>query len=87
MTPVILITGATDGIGRETARVLARRGASVILHGRNEQRLEAAAAEIREEATGVFVGIVKADFSSLRQVRTHGTRITAAVRQARCSAE
>jgi NAD(P)-dependent dehydrogenase (short-subunit alcohol dehydrogenase family) len=31
----ILVTGATDGIGRGTALELARRGATVLLHGRN----------------------------------------------------
>jgi NAD(P)-dependent dehydrogenase (short-subunit alcohol dehydrogenase family) len=69
MSPVILITGATDGIGRETASGLVRRGASVILHGRNEERLEKAAAEMRKEARGGAVWTVMADFASLRQVR------------------
>ena len=38
--PVILVTGATDGIGKETALELARRGARVIVHGRRLDRLE-----------------------------------------------
>jgi NAD(P)-dependent dehydrogenase (short-subunit alcohol dehydrogenase family) len=32
--PLVLVTGATDGIGRETARELTRRGAMVLVHGR-----------------------------------------------------
>ena len=36
---VIIITGASDGIGAELARVLARRGARLVLNARNEERL------------------------------------------------
>lgn len=44
--PLILVTGATDGIGRETARELARRGARVLAHGRSPDKLAATAAEL-----------------------------------------
>ena len=44
----VLATGATRGIGKETARGLARLGASVIIVGRDEERGAAAAAELRE---------------------------------------
>lgn len=39
---VILITGSTDGLGKATARELAARGATVLLHGRVGERGEAA---------------------------------------------
>jgi len=46
MSKVILITGATDGIGLLTAKKLASEGHKVLLHGRNVGKLEAAAAEV-----------------------------------------
>ncbi|HVY66880.1 MAG TPA: YciK family oxidoreductase [Gammaproteobacteria bacterium] len=44
---VILVTGATAGIGRAVARDLVRHGATVILHGRSEKALEALYQELR----------------------------------------
>src|SRR3954447_24016999 len=43
---VVLITGATDGLGRGVARDLASRGAGVLLHGRDRERLDALAREL-----------------------------------------
>ena len=40
MQKVILITGATDGIGFETAKILVEQGHHVLLHGRNPQKLK-----------------------------------------------
>ncbi|HEY1488077.1 MAG TPA: SDR family NAD(P)-dependent oxidoreductase, partial [Micromonosporaceae bacterium] len=42
----ILITGATDGLGRAVAGRLAADGASLVLHGRDEARLARTAAEV-----------------------------------------
>ncbi|MDU7099383.1 MAG: SDR family NAD(P)-dependent oxidoreductase, partial [Enterobacter sp.] len=47
---IILVTGASDGIGREAALTYAEYGASVILTGRNEEKLKGVAQEI--EAAG-----------------------------------
>lgn len=44
MTKTILITGATDGIGLETAKKLSALGHDLLLHGRNAQKLESVAA-------------------------------------------
>lgn len=65
----VLITGATDGIGQETARQMADRGAHVLMHGRNVDK----AAEVREEivqSTGnPHVDILIADLADMAQVR------------------
>lgn len=47
---VVLITGATSGIGEATARVLATNGAKVVLSGRREDRLEKLANELGTSA-------------------------------------
>lgn len=65
--PIVLITGATDGLGRALADRLASRGARLILHGRNAERLATAADQIA--ASGVArPRAVVADLSELAQV-------------------
>jgi NAD(P)-dependent dehydrogenase (short-subunit alcohol dehydrogenase family) len=60
----ILVTGSTDGLGREVAAALAQRGASVLVHGRDPAKVEEA---VRE--TGAHSGLV-ADLADLAQVRS-----------------
>jgi NAD(P)-dependent dehydrogenase (short-subunit alcohol dehydrogenase family) len=67
--PVILVTGATDGIGLGTARELARSGATVLVHGRNPERLAAIAKDIAEISPHSQIEPYLADFSSLDDVR------------------
>ncbi len=64
---VALVTGATNGIGRVTARELARMGARTLLVARDPGRGEAAAREIRA-ATGAEVEVLVADLSSREEV-------------------
>ena len=61
----ILVTGATDGLGRALARELAGGGATLLVHGRDEDRGRAVIEEIGRDR-GRFL---KADLSSLSQVR------------------
>jgi NAD(P)-dependent dehydrogenase (short-subunit alcohol dehydrogenase family) len=69
----VLVTGATDGLGRRVARKLAAKGARVLLHGRNPERLEAVLEEVRGQKGGG--GSYLADLSSLAAVRGLAERI------------
>ena len=73
---VVLVTGATDGIGKETALELARLGARVILHGRSEARIAAAHEELRSVSEVPPPSPVMADFASLEQVRALAAELT-----------
>jgi NAD(P)-dependent dehydrogenase (short-subunit alcohol dehydrogenase family) len=71
---VILVTGSTDGLGREVAKRLATSGAHVIIHGRNRERGAAVVEEIQREGKG-SAAFYAADLSSLAQVRELGAAI------------
>jgi NAD(P)-dependent dehydrogenase (short-subunit alcohol dehydrogenase family) len=66
----ILITGATDGIGKETARQLAMMDAQVILHGRDPEKAERVRDEIMVAASNEKIETMIADLGSLNQVRS-----------------
>ena len=71
---VILVTGSTDGLGREIARRLATSGAHVIIHGRNKARGDSLVQEIKESGRG-SARFYAADFASLSAVRELATAI------------
>ena len=64
----VLVTGSTDGLGRELALALAADGAHVIVHGRNAERGQAVVDEITQAGKG-SARFVAADFASLQAVR------------------
>ena len=66
---VILVTGATDGLGKQVALDLAAQGATILLHGRNQLKGEATLREIRDATGNDKLIYYNADFSSLDVVR------------------
>ena len=74
MMKTALVTGATSGLGAEFARQLAERGHSLILTGRNEQRLKETAAELAEQWQ-VEVDWVAADLATAEGVAAVAARL------------
>lgn len=74
---IVLVTGSSDGVGKETAKRLSAESFHVILHGRNREKTEAVKEELEQLAGGSF-DILIADFASLTDV----ARLAEAVRQA-----
>ncbi len=70
----VVVTGATSGIGLETAAVIAAQGADVAIVGRDAGRLEAAAATIAAR-TGRAPATYRADFASLASVEALGASL------------
>ena len=69
-----VVTGASSGIGLETARGLCAAGARVVMVGRNAEKTEAAAAEVRNGAPG-SADVVLGDLASLRSTHDLGEAI------------
>ncbi len=63
----VLVTGATTGIGRETATLFARRGATVVITGRDPERGAQTVAAI--EAAGGRAEFIAADLNDIESVR------------------
>lgn len=72
---IVLITGASDGIGKQAAYEMAELGAHVIMHGRNKKKTEEAAADIRLKTGNETINVVLADLSSLQEIKKLGKEI------------
>jgi NAD(P)-dependent dehydrogenase (short-subunit alcohol dehydrogenase family) len=72
---VCVITGATDGIGKEAAFTLALQGAKLLIHGRDPDKGARAVAELKARSRNPAIEFLQADFGSLAEVR----RLAAAV--------
>src|SRR5215216_7512962 len=66
---VVIVTGATNGIGVVTALELARMGAEVVLISRSKQKLEDTVFRIQAETDNEKVSYIQADLSSMADVR------------------
>jgi NAD(P)-dependent dehydrogenase (short-subunit alcohol dehydrogenase family) len=74
---IILVTGATDSLGRAVAGELAGQGATLLLHGRSEERGKRTLSEIRARTGNNKLAYYGADFESLSEVRDLAERIQA----------
>jgi NAD(P)-dependent dehydrogenase (short-subunit alcohol dehydrogenase family) len=74
---VCVITGASAGLGRESARALAKTGAHVILAARNSSALAETEAWIRDEVPAAATSTVALDLTSLADVRSAAVAIGA----------
>ena len=66
---VCLVTGATDGIGKVSARVLAELGAKVIIVGRNPEKSAIVLAELRSISGNENIDLLMADLAVMQEVR------------------
>jgi NAD(P)-dependent dehydrogenase (short-subunit alcohol dehydrogenase family) len=65
---IILVTGATDGIGKKTAELLALKGHQVLVHGRDPKKVEKTVDEIVIATGNVQVNGLVADFIDLKAI-------------------
>jgi NAD(P)-dependent dehydrogenase (short-subunit alcohol dehydrogenase family) len=72
---VILLTGATDGIGLEAAKLLVAQGHHVLLHGRNPSKLQQVETLLSELGTGKVESFVS-DLSSMSDVEAFAKAVT-----------
>ena len=68
MKKSVLVTGSTDGIGKQTALQLAKLGFRVIVHGRNGEKSEKATSEIKKLSGNESIDSIYADLTSQNQI-------------------
>ncbi|XP_072017683.1 retinol dehydrogenase 13-like isoform X2 [Amphiura filiformis] len=71
----VIVTGANTGIGKETAKDMARRGARVILACRDTSKADKAAQEIRQDTGSTNIVVHKLNLASLQSVRDFSQKI------------
>lgn len=75
---IAVVTGANGGLGLETARVLAAKGAHVVMAARDQAKARRAVDEITAETPGASVEVVQLDLSSQESVRSAAQALLAA---------
>lgn len=81
MNKTILLTGATDGIGLETAKMLLAQGHTVLLHGRNQDKLNNVQGALNEQYPQANTATYVADLSVMTQVQTFAQTVLADLQQ------
>ncbi|HEY5745476.1 MAG TPA: SDR family NAD(P)-dependent oxidoreductase [Chryseolinea sp.] len=66
---IVLITGATGGIGKAVAMALAKQGFTVVIHGRNQQKAEQVCEEIKAATANDKIDVLVANLFSLKDVQ------------------
>ncbi len=77
MVKTILITGATDGIGLETAKALASEGHNLLIHGRSSSKLDAVHKSLGQIDNAGSVSVYLADLSNFAEVKAFVEKIKA----------
>lgn len=72
---VIIITGATSGLGKEAARVLASKNAQVILAVRNISKGEQSITEIKREFPNANLDVIQLELDSLKSIHAFATNV------------
>ncbi|UPR36266.1 SDR family NAD(P)-dependent oxidoreductase [Vibrio cyclitrophicus] len=75
MQKIILITGATDGIGLETAKALTQQGHHVLIHGRNPAKVNKVVTALSRLSKNAIIESYIADLSRLSEVEALATQI------------
>lgn len=68
----VFVTGGNSGLGQETARAMAAKGAHVVIAGRDQAKLDEAKAAIESEVAGANVETIVGDLGSLDSIRACG---------------
>jgi len=76
MTKTILITGSTDGIGLETAKLLVGAGHKVLLHGRSDTKLATAQKMLAPLSNAESTATYQADLSNIAEVEALASALT-----------
>jgi NAD(P)-dependent dehydrogenase (short-subunit alcohol dehydrogenase family) len=79
--PIVVVTGATSGLGQLAAIELAKRGTQLVLTARNEKRAETATSIIKDAAPAAKIDFFFGDLSLMEDVRRIGNQIKAAYPQ------
>ncbi|KAI9201977.1 oxidoreductase [Polychytrium aggregatum] len=77
----VLITGGNTGIGQDTVRVLASKGATVIFTSRSKSNGDAALAKLQEQCPGAQISYMSVDLSSLQSVKVFAEEFTQKYRE------